>query len=165
MVSQKWESLNMKKFTAFAAAALAAASFAVPAAAQTEAAASAEGEVSPAHTSTRVQRGEAQLARILEGYAPTGETQRCVNAFRTNDITVISYVGVVYEAGDKVYVARARRPEMLRDSDVPVFERYSSQLCTTDALRTIDRFMPNFQGSLFLDDFQVYARVPAANGN
>ncbi|MFC3100150.1 hypothetical protein [Altererythrobacter lauratis] len=155
----------MTKFTAFAAALLAAGSLAIPAAAQTETAPSAEREVSPAHTSTRVQRGEAQLARILEGFAATGETQRCVNAFRTNDITVIPYVGVVYEDGDKVYVARARRPEMLRDSDVPVFERFSSQICTTDVMRTIDRFAPNMQGSLFLEDFQVYTRIPAANRN
>lgn len=117
-----------------------------------------------AHAETRQERGESQLAELLEGYQASGETQKCVNAFRENDIRVIPYVGVVYDAGDTIYVARATRPEMLRDSDVPVFERFSSQLCTNDVMRTIDRHSPSFSGVLFLEDFQPYTRVEEARG-
>ena len=99
---------------------------------------------------------------MLEGFAASGEAQNCVSAIRSNKIRVIPYVGVVYDAGDTIYVARASRPENLRDSDVPVFERYSSQLCSNDVTRTFDRYSPGFTGVLFLEDFVPYARVEDA---
>jgi hypothetical protein len=114
---------------------------------------------STAQAETRSERGEAQLARILEGYQASGETQRCISATRSNQLRVIPYVGLVYDAGDTIYVARASRPELLRDSDVPVIERYSSQLCTNDVMRTVDRHSPNFAGALFLEDFEQFTRV------
>ncbi len=115
-----------------------------------------------AQAQSRQERGEARLAEMLEGYEPTGEARSCISATRTNALQVIPYVGVVYDAGDTIYVARAARPEMLRDSDVPVFERFSSQLCTTDVMRTIDRHDTGFTGVLFLDDFVAFTRVSEA---
>ena len=112
-----------------------------------------------AQAETRQERGEARLAEMLEGYEASGEARSCISAIRSNDISVIPYVGVVYDAGDTIYVARASRPEMLRDTDVPVFERFSSQLCTNDVMRTVDRSSPSFQGVLFLEDFVPYTRV------
>ena len=132
----------MKKLVAIAAAAAALAAGA-----------------STAQAETRAERGEASLARMLDGYQATGETQRCISAVRSNKIRVIPYVGVVYDAGDTIYVARATRPELLRDSDVPVFERYSSQLCSNDVMRTVDRHSPNFAGVLFLEDFEQFTRA------
>jgi len=132
----------MKKLVAIAAAAAALAAGAT--AAQAE---------------TRQERGEARLAEMLEGYQQSGEGRNCISAIRSNDISVIPYVGVVYDAGDTIYVARATRPEMLRDTDVPIFERISSQLCTNDVMRTVDRSSPSFQGVLFLEDFVPYTRV------
>ncbi len=123
------------------------------------AAAALAGGATSAQAETRTERGEAQLARMLEGYQASGETQRCISAYRSNQIRVIPYVGVVYDAGDTIYVARASRPESLRDSDVPVFERYSSQLCTNDVMRTVDRSSPSFAGVLFLEDFEAFTRV------
>lgn len=114
---------------------------------------------STAQAETRQERGEARLAEMLEGYQATGETESCITAMRSNQLEVIPYVGVVYDAGHKIYVARATRPEMLRDHDVPVFERFSSQLCTNDVMRTIDRSNHHFSGALFLEDFVAYARV------
>ena len=101
---------------------------------------------------------------MLEGYAASGETRNCISAIRSNKIHVIPYVGVVYDAGDTIYVARASHPENLRDSDVPVFERFSSQLCTNDVMRTFDRHSPSFSGVLFLEDFVPYARVDTNEG-
>jgi hypothetical protein len=136
----------MKKLvaTAVAAAVLATGAIAAPAAAQGE---------------TRLERGEARLAELLEGYEQSGEPRNCISALRSHDIRVIPYVGVVYEGGDTIYVARATRPEMLRDTDVPVIERHSGQLCTTDIMRTFDRHSPSFTGVLFLEDFVPYTRV------
>jgi hypothetical protein len=116
-----------------------------------------------AQAETRAERGEARLAEMLEGYQASGETRSCIHATRSNDLEVIPYVGVVYDAGSTIYVARASRPDMLRDSDVPVFERYSSQLCNTDVMRTIDRYNTGFSGVLFLDDFVAYTRTEVAH--
>lgn len=115
-----------------------------------------------AQAETRQERGEARLAEMLEGYEATGESRSCITANRSNALEVIPYVGVVYDAGDTIYVARAARPEMLSDSDVPVFERFSSQLCTSDVMRTIDRHDTGFTGVLFLDDFVTFTRVEQA---
>lgn len=115
-----------------------------------------------AQAETRAERGEARLAEMLEGYQASGESRSCISASRSNGIEVIPYVGVVYDAGHTIYVARATRPDMLRDSDVPVFERYSSQLCNTDVMRTIDRYNTGFTGVLFLEDFVAFTRVEDA---
>lgn len=116
-----------------------------------------------AQAETRQERGEARLAELIEGRT-AGEPQSCVTAYRSNDIQVIPYVGIVYDAGDTVYVARATRPERLRDSDVPVFERFGSQLCKTDVIRTIDRHAGFTTGALFLEDFVPYTKVEEADG-
>ena len=116
-----------------------------------------------AQAQSRAERGEARLAQMLEGYQASGEAQNCISAIRSNRISVIPYVGVVYDAGHTIYVARASRPESLRDSDIPVFERFSSQLCSNDVMRTIDRNSPSFSGVLFLEDFVSYARVEEAS--
>lgn len=107
---------------------------------------------------TRQERNEARLAEMLEGYV-AGEPVSCITTTRSNRLSVIEQVGLVYDDGDTIYVARAVNPDMLSSSDVPVIERYSSQLCVNDVMRTIDRHSPSFQGALFLEDFVPYTRV------
>jgi hypothetical protein len=109
---------------------------------------------------SRQERGEARLAEMLEGYQ-AGEPVSCINAVRSNRLKVIPYVGLVYEDGDTIYVARASNPNMLDPDDVPVIERYSSQLCKTDVLRTFNRNAPSIRGNLFLGDFVPYTRTAA----
>jgi hypothetical protein len=106
---------------------------------------------------TRIERAEAQLARMLEGRT-AGEPVKCVNAFRSNDIRVIDNVGIVYDAGRTIYVARARHPDQLDHWDVPVIERFGGQLCTNDIMRTVDRSSGHMTGPLFLEDFVPYTR-------
>ena len=116
-----------------------------------------------AQAESRMERGEARLASLLEGRV-AGEPQSCISTFRSNGIRVIPYVGVIYDAGDTVYVARAVRPQNLRASDVPVFERFGSQLCRNDVIRTMDRHANYVTGTLFLEDFIPYTRVEDAEG-
>ncbi|GAA0267560.1 hypothetical protein GCM10009127_04100 [Alteraurantiacibacter aestuarii] len=111
-----------------------------------------------AQAETRQERGETRLAEMLEGYE-AGESQSCITTFRSNDLQVIPYVGLVYDAGDTIYVARAVRPERLRDTDVPIIERFGSQLCRTDVIRTMDRYSQFVTGALFLEDFVAYNKV------
>ena len=115
-----------------------------------------------AQAETRQERGESKLAELIDGRVP-GEAQSCITTMRSNDLQVIPYVGVVYEDGDTVYVARARHPNNLRDSDVPIFERLSgSRLCSNDVMRTVDRHGDYVTGVLFLEDFVPYTKP--ANG-
>lgn len=113
-----------------------------------------------AHAETRMDRNEARLAEMLEGHE-AGDPQSCITAFRSNDLQVLPYVGLVYDAGNTIYVARATRPEQLRSTDVPVFERFGSRLCKTDVVRTIDRHSHMITGALFLEDFVPYTRSEA----
>ena len=103
------------------------------------------------------ERNEARLARMLEGRT-AGEPVNCINAMRSNDIRVIEKVGIVYDAGDTIYVARVTDPKMLDPWEVPVFERFGSQLCTTDIIRTVDRSTGFVTGAVFLEDFVPYTR-------
>ena len=109
-------------------------------------------------TDRLAQRGEERLARILEGRV-AGEPQPCINALRSTRIQVIEHVGIVYDAGRTIYVARVTDPRMLGRWDVPVIERFGSQLCTHDTMRTVDRTGGYTTGPLFLDDFVPYTRA------
>lgn len=113
-----------------------------------------------AQAETRQERSEARLAEMIEGRT-AGEPQTCVTAMHSNDIEVIPYVGIVYDAGDTIYVARATRPNQLRSSDVPIIERHGSRLCRNDVMRTVDRHSGFTTGGLFLEDFVPYTKAEA----
>ena len=104
----------------------------------------------------RIAEGEAKLAEMIEGRV-AGEPQSCVNAMRSNDIEVIEYVGIVYDAGDTIWVARAKDPRSLGWTDVPIIDRFGSQLCKFDVIRTVDRSTGMTTGAVFLEDFVPYA--------
>ena len=106
---------------------------------------------------TRREKNEAQLAKMLEGRT-AGEPVKCINAFRSNDIRVIDNIGIVYDAGRTIYVARTTHPNQLDHWEVPVIERFGSQLCTNDIMRTVDRSSGHIAGPLFLDDFVPYTK-------
>ena len=110
-----------------------------------------------ASAETRAEKGEAALAKMLEGRT-AGEPVKCINAFHGNNMRVIDHVGLVYDAGDTIYVARATHPNHLDHWDIPVIERFGSQICSNDIMRTIDRSSGHFTGPLFLDDFVPYTR-------
>lgn len=110
---------------------------------------------------TSQERSEERLAEMLQGFEP-GAPVSCITAFRSNRLSVLPFVGLVYDDGDTIYVARATQPRMLSNDDVPVIERMSSQLCRSDVMRTVDRNMPNFSGVLFVEDFVPYTRVDNA---
>ena len=104
------------------------------------------------------EKGEAKLAEMIEGRT-AGEPQSCITAMRSNDIEIVEHVGVVYDAGDTIWVARAKNPRSLSYNDVPIFDRFGSQLCTTDIMRTIDRYSHFTTGSVFLEDFVPYEQA------
>lgn len=113
----------------------------------------------PAFAETRAEKSEARLAKLLEGRT-AGEPVSCINTLRSStDLQVMDYIGVVYDAGDTVYVARATDPRSLGWDDVVVIERFGSQLCKQDVVRTIDRTNGFTTGVVFLQDFVPYTRA------
>jgi len=110
-----------------------------------------------ASAETRAEKAEASLAKMLEGRT-AGEPVKCISAFLGNNVRVIDHIGLVYESGDTIYVARATHPDRLDSWDVPVIERWGSQLCSNDIMRTVDRTSGFVTGPLFLEDFVPYKR-------
>ena len=106
---------------------------------------------------TRMEKNEARLAEMLEGRV-AGEPQSCVSAMRSDDIEVMEYVGIIYDAGDTIWVARAKDPRSLGTSDVPIIDRFGSQLCRHDVIRTVDRYSHFTTGAVFLEDFVPYTK-------
>jgi len=107
---------------------------------------------------TLAEKGEARLAKMLEGRV-AGEPVNCVNPIRSEQLQVIEHVGVVYNAGKTVYVARPTDPRSLSPHDVVVFNRFGSHLCTNDIIRTVDRYNGNITGAVFLNDFVPYTKA------
>ncbi len=136
----------MKSFLSLAAAAFALAAPALTAA--------------PASAQTAQERSEERLAKMLEG-REAGEPQACIRALNSRDIEVIDYVGIVYESGDTIWVSRVKDPRSLRWSDIPVFDRYGSQLCKFDVVRTVDSSTHMYSGAVFLEDFVPYRKPDA----
>ena len=117
----------------------------------------------PASAETAAERGEAKFAELTEGRV-AGEPKSCIPAFRSTDIKVIENVGIAYEAGDTLWIARASDPRSLSWSDVPIFDRHGSQLCHQDVIRTIDRGSNFFSGTVFLEPFVPYTKVEDFDG-
>ena len=111
-----------------------------------------------ASAATTAEKGEARLARMLEGRT-AGEPVGCITTLRANKLQVIDEVGLVYDAGETIYVARPTDPRMLRRTDALVMERFSpSRLCVDEPIRTVDRQGGYFTGVVFLQDFVPYTR-------
>jgi hypothetical protein len=110
-----------------------------------------------ASAETLAEKGEAQLAKMIEDRT-AGEPVSCINTFGSDRIRVIEHVGIVYDAGKTIYVARATDPRSLGPWDIPVIQRYGSQLCKTDIIRTIDRSGGFITGMVFLEDFVPYTK-------
>ena len=113
---------------------------------------------SAATAETLAEKGEARLARMLEGRT-AGEPVGCITTLRSSKLQVIDEVGLVYDAGETIYVARPTDPRMLRRTDALVMERFSpSRLCVDEPIRTVDRHGGYFTGVVFLQDFVPYTR-------
>ena len=72
---------------------------------------------------------------------------------------IIDHVGIVYDDGRTIYVARTLNdPKSLDSDDILVIERYGSQICRQDMMKTVDRYVGNLTGVVFLDNFVPYTK-------
>ena len=104
------------------------------------------------------EQNEAKLARMLEGRT-AGEPVSCISALNSNRLEVIEHVGLVYDAGSTIYVARPTDPRQLGRDDVVVINRFGGQLCASDVIRTVDRYQGFTTGAVFLDKFVPYSKA------
>jgi hypothetical protein len=104
------------------------------------------------------EENEARLARMLEGRT-AGEPVSCISAILSNRIQVIEHVGIVYDAGNTIYVARPTNPDSLGRNDIIVVNRFGGQICNTDVIRTVDRYQGFTTGAVFLDHFVPYTKA------
>ena len=112
---------------------------------------------------TAAERGEAKFAELTEGRI-AGEPKSCISAMRPNDIQVVENVGISYEQGDTLWIARATDPRSLGGNDIPIIDRHGSQFCRSDIIHTVDRSSQAFTGVVFLQHFVPYTKVASAEG-
>jgi len=104
------------------------------------------------------EENEAKLARMLEGRT-AGEPVNCISARLSNRIEVIEHVGIVYDAGDTIYVARPTDARQLGRDDIVVIDRFGSRLCSNDVIRTVNRYQGFTTGAVFLEEFVPYTKA------
>lgn len=104
-----------------------------------------------------VSKGEAKLAKMLEGRI-AGEPSRCVNTFRNGNLQIIDDTAIVYRQGRTLWVNRTANPRGLDSDDYLVIRKFGSgsQLCRLDNVTTHDRTGDYFTGVVFLEDFVPY---------
>ncbi|MEM1052960.1 MAG: hypothetical protein AAGI28_12795 [Pseudomonadota bacterium] len=106
-----------------------------------------------------VTKGEAKLARLLEGRV-AGEPQDCIRDFNNTRVTTIDDTAYVYGRGRTIYVQRTRVPDDIDRDDILVVRRFGgTQLCRLDFITTVDRFSGFFSGGVQFEKFIPYTRV------
>ncbi len=106
-------------------------------------------------------RGEAQLAKLLEGRV-AGKPVSCINGMPNQRMRSIDGTAYVYGSGRTIWVQRTRNPSQIDDRDALVVVRFgSSQICRFDQMTTVDRVNGFFTGVVFFEDFVPYTRMPS----
>jgi hypothetical protein len=104
-------------------------------------------------------KGEARLARMLEGRVP-GKPVDCIYLPQIRSTQVISGTAIVYDAGRTIFV---NRPEggarSLSSGDVLVTKPHANQLCSVDIVRVFDQGTRFERGFVNLGDFVPYTKA------
>ena len=118
-----------------------------------------EDEAVPAMT-----KGEARLAKMLQGRV-AGEPTSCIRSLANQRVQTIDGTAYVYGSGNTIWVQRTRNPNAIDGNDTLVTNRFSgTQLCRFDITTTIDRVNGFFTGAVFFEDFVPYTRVKPESG-
>lgn len=103
----------------------------------------------------------AALARLAG--APTGPAQACVSPGHGEALTVIDRQTVAYRSGRTVWVNRLPGPcPSLSPTATIIIERFGTQVCRGDRIRTIEHGLSIPSGACLLGAFTPH-RAPASN--
>ena len=106
---------------------------------------------------TTAEKGEAKLAKLLEGRV-AGNPVSCITAYNSSDMQVIDETAIVYKQGGTIYVARPTDPKSLRRNDILVTKRTGSQVCVNDSMHMVDQSGGFLTSVVFLDKFVPYTK-------
>ncbi len=104
-------------------------------------------------------RGEAELAKMLEGRV-AGEPVKCLNRSRSSEsVRIVDGTAFVFRDGATLYVNRPDGARILDWNDLPVFRLFGSGLCARDRVELRDR-SSLFPGPvILLGEFVPYRRA------
>lgn len=107
----------------------------------------------------RVQRGEAKLARALEGRV-AGKPVDCINLRDIRSSEIIDRTAILYRtSGNRLYLNRPTAgQESLDRDDILVTDTHSSQLCSIDTIKLLDRTSYFYSGFVGLGSFVPYVK-------
>jgi hypothetical protein len=114
----------------------------------------------PALARDRSQDGEAALAKITAGRT-AGEPVDCINLRDIRNSEIVPDTGIVYRMNNgTLFVNRPNGGGILGYDDILVTRTYGSRLCRIDIVSLIDRGSRMSSGSVALNDFVPYSRLP-----
>ena len=106
-------------------------------------------------------RGEAKLAKALEGRV-AGKPVDCIQQYNIQNSTVYDGTAIAYQVGSTLYVNRPTSgASSLRSDPVLVTDTHSSQLCSIDIVRLLDRTSHFQTGFVGLGKFVPYTKPKA----
>ncbi len=120
--------------------------------------------VASASGKDREARGEAELAKILEGRV-AGEAVRCIGTSDRRNLQIIDGTALVFGSGRTIYVNKPDGVRFLDQFDVPVFTLFGSQLCKLDQVELRDRSSSIPGPRLTMGEFIPYHREKAENAD
>jgi len=107
-------------------------------------------------------RGEAELARIVEGRV-AGEPVDCLEQRQIRSSRIVNGTAIVYEVGNTLYVNRPTTgASSLRDGEIMVTDTRSSRLCSIDMVKLYSSSTRMQMGAIGLGKFVPYAKAKAA---
>ena len=107
---------------------------------------------------TAKEKGEAELAEILEGYV-AGEPVNCLRRTQHDRLRVVDDTAFVFRDRGTIYVNRTNSPRYLNDFDIPVFKPFSGRLCRSDQVEMVDRLGGAGGPIVILKQFIPYTKV------
>jgi len=106
----------------------------------------------------RAAQAEAKLAKALDGRV-AGKPVTCINLRDIDSSQIIDGTAILYKVGGTTYVNRPKiGAESLRWDPILVTDTHSSQLCSIDTVKLIDRTSHFFQGFVGLGEFVPYRK-------
>lgn len=107
----------------------------------------------------RAARGEAALARLIEGRV-AGKPVDCLILSDLRTAQVIPGTALVYRVGSRLYVNRPRESVGQLDlNDILVTRPFGAQLCRLDMVDRVDRNSGFWRGFVSLGEFVPYDRA------
>ncbi|MDN3646636.1 hypothetical protein QWY75_10540 [Pontixanthobacter aestiaquae] len=106
----------------------------------------------------KVDKGEEELAELLEGYE-AAEPVNCLRHSQRHRLRLIDDTALVFRDRQTIYVNRTNAPRYIDDFDIPVFKPFGSNLCRSDQVT----FTPRGGGipgpTITMAEFIPYTKV------